>query len=1602
LEQLEDRTLPSVQFVIDPLQDVQPISRYIYGINQSSSGPLYSNYTFQRLGGNLLTDWNWVTGDSNAGLDYYYQNESYSYFTGGSNVPGGSIIPTLHSDHAQNAATLVTVPINGYVAANEADDSVLSNAVTTVTGSVNTTASVIPVANAGAIPTMPYYIVIDGEEMKVTSANLASNQLTVVRAISGGTASLKANDAVYLSPDVRNAGGNYLQTQFKQELPTKPGAPGSYTLTPDPGSPYVYQDEFVNWVNTEYPYGETSTTAPIWFQLDNEPDLWNSTHTEIQPNPVTYAELLQDSIQYAQAIKSVEPNALVFGPASYGWEGYLSLQAAPDANGRDWLDYYLQQMQQTSTIIGQRLLDVLDLHFYTSTPGDAADTLQAPRSLWDPTYVENSWIGQNIPGPIDLLPRMQAKINQFYPDTKLSISEYNYGDGSQIAGAIAEADALGIFGKQGMYAASEWELSSDESYIAAAFNLYRNFDGADGTFGDTSIHASNSDTTDSSVYASIDTSDPNVMTLIAINKTGQSLPADMVLNHVQPGSTATLYQLTSASTTPHNAGTVTIGNPSAFVYNMPAYSVTTIRINLANGQGHAPTVATQAQSSTSPVTGISTKLSVLGADANGEPNLTYTWAVTGTPPASVAFSVNGTNAAKDTTATFSAAGSYTFVVTIANAQGYFATSAVTVPVDATLSAITMTPGDVTLSVNAVQQFTALGSDQFGDAMGIPTYSWSASAGTISDNGTFSAPSSGSSVTISASAAGVQGNAAVSLISQTTVIVSEVNQHSLSDAIATANADVAAGDTVTLLFAANIAGMLQTQTPLHLVAGPGSLTIDGGGLITISGMGTTQIFQIDSGAHVTLQGLTIQDGNAGSGSGGGIANAGTLVLSACALLDNTAGASGGGIDNTGNVTVLNTTFTGNTAAAGGGVDNEQGGTLAVSGGTFSTNSAPTGGGLNNSGTATVVNATFSGNATTGSSGTGGAMANSGTLTVMGTIVTGNTSTAIGGGIYNTGVMTVTTSTIADNTASYIAGGINNVGTMTVTNSTIAGNYSYLGGGIYNGNYYGLSGVLTLTNDTITSNFADYGAGGGIYMANGTYSSTGPSKLTLLNSLVAGNYASGNNNDPLSNPVSPFGPDIQVHSGTLGGANNLIGDGEGMTGIANGDANHNAVGSPGAPVDPLLAAPLSDVVPTQTVTSPLVAFNRALIPLAANGGRAPTVALTGDSPAIAAGGAVTTLAAAITRVQTTTISVLNSAALAVTNPAAGTGYVIVIGGEAMLVTAVSGNTLTVVRGFHGTTATAHPRAVGVFLGADQRGLIAPTTTPDVGAYQTVTHFVITRHPADATADVGQVVRFTASVRGANASLQWQLSTDGGSNWSNIPGATGKSSASRNGPATGSVKLPVTATLAKNGAMYRVRIVTATQTIYTRPASLTVNPALTLGSLSTMQWTRGLSGFNGTMTLTGGTAPYTIKSAKGVPPGLVPAIAGNVISFTGTPTKAGSFRGSVTVVDGAGATATRPFIVTINRSLAFTLAKLPAYTPNAPYSATIGASGGTGAVMLSYSLDGPLPAGLAITPASPATGAFKIKGTPTSQATVNITTTATDSLGATIHATFVLTLS
>jgi hypothetical protein len=499
----------NVRFTIDATRNVHAISRYIYGIN-GTIGAAYPNLTLRREGGNRWTAYNWENNASNAGSDFIFQNDDY---LGGGETPGGAVIPAITNAKNHNAALLLTVPINGYVAADK---------------------------NGGG--------------------------------------------------DVRNSGLNYLQTRFRQSKAAKGSA---FTLTPNTGDAFVYQDEFVNWVKTTYPYSQQpNTQRPIWFSLDNEPDLWSETHLEVHPDQVTYAEMVSKTTAYAAAIKTVAPNTLVFGPVSYGFNGYVNLQNAPDANNRDFLSFFLRKMQAAETTHGKRLLDVLDLHWYPEALGNGVRItgtetspqvitarLQAPRSLWDAGYMEDSWIANDwYGGPINLLPRLKNKIATNYPGTRLAFTEYDYGGGQHISGGIAQADVLGIFGRDGVFAATQWPLRGGETFVRGAFKMYRAFDGATASFGDTSVRAVTNNKVGSSVYASLDSTNANRLVIVAINKTAGPLTATIVLSNAPALPKAHIYTLTSASSSPQSQGTRNLSNPAKFNYVMPAHSVSTIEL----------------------------------------------------------------------------------------------------------------------------------------------------------------------------------------------------------------------------------------------------------------------------------------------------------------------------------------------------------------------------------------------------------------------------------------------------------------------------------------------------------------------------------------------------------------------------------------------------------------------------------------------------------------------------------------------------------------------------------------------------------------------------------------------------------------------------------------------------------------------------------------------------------------------------------------------------------------------------------------------------------------------------------------------------------------
>ncbi|MGO9109330.1 MAG: LamG-like jellyroll fold domain-containing protein, partial [Thermoguttaceae bacterium] len=179
-----------------------------------------------------------------------------------------------------------------------------------------------------------------------------------------------------------------------------------------------------------------------------------------------------------------------------------------------------------------------------------------------------------------------------------------------------------------------------------------------------------------------------------------------------------------------------------------------------------PTVAAPASASFNPMGGKTASLSVLGADPTGEANLTYTWSAVSLPSgaSSPTFSANQTNAAKNTMAAFSSAGTYVLLVTLTNASGLSKASSVSVTFNQTFTSLSVTPGPVTLSTQSQDQFTATELDQFGNAMGAPpSVTWSAASGTITPTGLYTPPATAGSDTITAQSGGVNASASVTIV-----------------------------------------------------------------------------------------------------------------------------------------------------------------------------------------------------------------------------------------------------------------------------------------------------------------------------------------------------------------------------------------------------------------------------------------------------------------------------------------------------------------------------------------------------------------------------------------------------------------------------------------------------------------------------------------------------------------------------------------------------------------------------------------------------------------------------------------------------------------------
>ncbi|MGB3631746.1 MAG: hypothetical protein WBA18_19720, partial [Terracidiphilus sp.] len=205
-----------------------------------------------------------------------------------------------------------------------------------------------------------------------------------------------------------------------------------------------------------------------------------------------------------------------------------------------------------------RLLDYLDLHTYfaahdaglkpAGTSEDQRAVLNSTRVFWDPTYTDPTLRDpQNYARtiPPEMIPRMKRWVAADYPGTKTAITEYNWGGEEHISGAVAQADILGIFGREGLDAGTLWGAPELNSPLMFAFKIFRNYDDAGGEFGDTSLAATSSDQGKLAVYAAQRSAD-RAVTIVVVNKTFGDLKSDVVLAHLKTAKRASVYAYSDA------------------------------------------------------------------------------------------------------------------------------------------------------------------------------------------------------------------------------------------------------------------------------------------------------------------------------------------------------------------------------------------------------------------------------------------------------------------------------------------------------------------------------------------------------------------------------------------------------------------------------------------------------------------------------------------------------------------------------------------------------------------------------------------------------------------------------------------------------------------------------------------------------------------------------------------------------------------------------------------------------------------------------------------------------------------------------------------------
>ncbi|HEY7349030.1 MAG TPA: glycoside hydrolase family 44 protein [Ktedonobacterales bacterium] len=513
---------------IDAAQNQRAISPLIYGVSQSNADWMAEGRPrLNRWGGNQATRYNWELGNAfNAAGDYYFTNGTYGHDSAADKRPSGMADQFIEANNAIGAATMLTIPNIGWVARDRSSQS-------------------DKVPEEGGPPLKPGGDAIAGYDPR------KNRQLTSV------SSKARKNGALSDPPDLNDS--------------------------------RVAQNEWVAHLLNRF--GPAQNGGVRFYAMDNEPDLWSFTHTDIHPAELSYDQLRDIFLDYATAVKEIDPTALVTGPVLSGWVAYFysPLDRGKDNfrthadkqahGGQDFLPWWLSQIRAHDERTGQRSLDVLDIHYYPQggeysndvSPKLSAQRLQAVRSLWDPTYTDASWINQKV----QLIPRMKQWIQEYYPGTRLGITEWNFGAEGHMNGALALAEALGVFGREGLDLASYWAYPAKDSPAYFAWRLFTNYDGRGSAFGATSVQALSSDANLVSCYASLDSATGDLLGIV-LNKSAVAdlTPTIQIAN--MSATQAHVYQISEDTPQIKQLQTVSVSG-GALKLLLPASSITLLR-----------------------------------------------------------------------------------------------------------------------------------------------------------------------------------------------------------------------------------------------------------------------------------------------------------------------------------------------------------------------------------------------------------------------------------------------------------------------------------------------------------------------------------------------------------------------------------------------------------------------------------------------------------------------------------------------------------------------------------------------------------------------------------------------------------------------------------------------------------------------------------------------------------------------------------------------------------------------------------------------------------------------------------------------------------------